>query len=42
MQKYYNNLIDDFEGKKLIKFKNIDFNEPKNKERIITLEKRLN
>jgi penicillin amidase len=42
MQKYYNNLMDDFEGKKLIKFKNIDFNDPKNQERIITLEKRLN
>ena len=57
MQKYYNNLMDDFEGKKLIKFKNIDFkslyyifllilisniNEPKNQERIITLEKRIN
>ena len=42
MQQYYNNLMDDFEKKKLIKFKNIDFNDPKNQERIITLEKRIN
>ena len=42
MQQYYNNLMDEFEKKKLIKFKNIDFNEPKYQERIITLEKRLN
>ena len=42
MQKYYNNLMEDFEKKKLIKFKNIDFNDPKHQERIITLEKRVN
>ena len=42
MQKYYNNLMQDFEKKKLIKFKNIDFNDPKYQERIITLEKRVN
>ena len=41
MQKYYNNLMDEFEEKKLIKFKNIDFNDPKYQERIITLEKRI-
>ena len=41
MQKYYNNLMEDFEKKKLIKFKNIDFNDPKHQERIITLEKRV-
>ena len=38
-QKYYNNLMDEFEGNKLIHFKNIDFNSEKNKDRIITLEK---
>ena len=42
LQKYYNNLIDEFEEKKLIKFKNIDFNDPKYQDRIITLEKRNN
>ena len=42
MQQYYNNLMDEFEQKKLIKFKNIDFNDPKYQERIITLEKRRN
>ena len=42
MQKYYNNLMDEFEQKKLIKFKNIDFNDPKYQQRIITLEKRIN
>ena len=42
MQKYYNNLMDDFETKKIIKFKKIDFNDEKNQERIITLEKKRN
>ena len=42
MQRYYNNLMKDFEKKKLIKYKNIDFNSPKYQERIITLEKRVN
>ena len=41
MQRYYNNLKEDFEKKKLIKFKNIDFNNEKYQERIITLEKRV-
>ena len=40
MQMYYNNLMDKFEKKELIKFKNIDFNDEKNKKRIITLQKR--
>ena len=41
MQRYYDNLMEDFEKKKLIKFKNIDFNNEKYQERIITLEKRV-
>ena len=42
MQKYYNNLMDDFETKKIIQFKKIDFNDEKNQERMITLEKIVN
>ena len=41
-QMYYNNLMDKFEGDKLIQFKNIDFNDEKKQNRIITLEKRKN
>ena len=41
LQMYYNNLMDKFEGKDLIKFKNIDFNDEKNEKRIITLLKKL-
>ena len=40
LQMYYNNLMDQFESDKLIKFNNIDFNDEKNKKRIVTLEKR--
>ena len=40
LQKYYNNLMDEFESNKLVQFKNIDFNSEKNKDRIITLEKK--
>jgi acyl-homoserine lactone acylase PvdQ len=40
LQMYYNNLMDQFENDKLIQFRNIDFNDEKNKERIISLEKR--
>ena len=40
-QMYYNNLMDKFESNTLIKFKNIDFNDEKNKKRIITIDKKL-
>ena len=39
-QMYFNNLMERFETKEMIKFKKIDFNDEKNKNRIITLEKR--
>ena len=42
LQMYYNNLMDQFENDKLIQFRNIDFNDEKNKQRIISLEKRKN
>ena len=40
-QMYYNNLMDEFESDKLIQFKNIDFDDEKNKKRTITIEKKL-
>ena len=40
LQMYYNNLMDQFGNDKLIQFRNIDFNDEKNKQRIISLEKR--
>ena len=41
MQMYYNNFMDKFESNEMVKFKKIDFDDEKNKERIITLEKRF-
>jgi acyl-homoserine lactone acylase PvdQ len=41
IQRYYNNLMEKFEGKDLIKFKNVDFNDAKNEKRTITLLKKL-
>ena len=42
IQMYYNNLMDEFEAKKIVHFKKIDFNDVKNKNRMITLEKKRN